>query len=144
MKFQLFNPQQAHQTLINEVWPLIKNMTMNGYKMVVTVEKETRTLEQNRAQWPILQAFSDQLLWPVNGQMVKMEPEDWKDVLTAAFRQEVPRVAMGLTGGVVMLGQRTSKFKRDEFNEWLEFLNAIAADRGVKIPAPKHQYVGLE
>lgn len=144
MKFQLFNPQQAHQVLINEVWPLIKNMTMSGYKMVVTVEKETRTLEQNRAQWPILQAFSDQLLWPVNGQMVKMEPEDWKDVLTAAFRQEVPRVAMGLTGGVVMLGQRTSKFKRDEFNEWLEFLNAIAADRGVKIPAPKHQYEGLE
>lgn len=144
MKFQLFNPQQAHQVLINEVWPLIKNMTMNGYKMVVTVEKETRTLEQNRAQWPILQAFSDQLLWPVNGQMVKMEPEDWKDVLTAAFRQEVPRVAMGLTGGVVMLGQRTSKFKRDEFNEWLEFLNAIAVDRGVKIPAPKHQYEGLE
>lgn len=144
MKFQLFNPQQAHQVLINEVWPLIKNMTMNGYKMVVTVEKETRTLEQNRAQWPILQAFADQLLWPVNGQMVKMEPEDWKDVLTAAFRQEVPRVAMGLTGGVVMLGQRTSKFKRDEFNEWLEFLNAIAVDRGVKIPAPKHQYEGLE
>ena len=117
MKVQLFNPQQAHQVLINEIWPLIKNMTMNGYKMVVTVEKETRTLEQNRAQWPILQAFSDQLLWPVNGQMVKMEPEDWKDVLTAAFRQEVPRVAMGLAGGVVMLGQRTSKFKRDEFNE---------------------------
>jgi hypothetical protein len=34
---------------------------------------------------------------------------------------------------VVMLGQRTSKFKKDKFSEWLEFLYATAALRGVHL-----------
>lgn len=101
--------------------------------VVVTFAEPTRNLEQNAAQWPILQAFADQLVWPVNGKMVKMTPEEWKDVLTAAFRKETARLAMGLDGGVVMLGQRTSKFTKPEFSQWLEFLHAIAADREVQL-----------
>lgn len=100
---------------------------------VVTVAEPTRTLEQNAAQWPILEAFSRQLVWPVNGQMVKMTPEEWKDVLTAAFRKETVRVAMGLDGGVVMLGLRTSGFGKGKFSDWLDFLNATAAIRGVEL-----------
>lgn len=103
----------------------------------VSIDDEpSRTLEQNAAQWPILDAFSKQLDWPVNGRMVKMTDEEWKDVLTAAFRNETARLAMGLDGGVVMLGQRTSKFKKGEFSEWLEFLHAIAAQRGVMLEFP--------
>jgi hypothetical protein len=100
---------------------------------VVMIRARTRSLEQNRAQWPILMAFSEQLEWPVNGRMVKMEPEEWKDVLSAAFKSQVTRLAMGLDGGVVMLGQRTSEFRHDEFSDWLEFLKATAADRGVNL-----------
>ncbi len=102
-----------------------------GYS--VTIAEPTRNLEQNAAQWPILQAFADQLQWPVNGQMVWMTPEEWKDVLTAAFRMETARVAMGLDGGVVMLGARTSKFSKREFSAWLEFLHATAVHRGVEL-----------
>jgi xanthine/CO dehydrogenase XdhC/CoxF family maturation factor len=107
-----------------------------GYR--VTVEPPPRSLDQNAAQWPILEAFSKQLTWPVNGEMVSMEPEDWKDVLTAAFRQETTRLAMGLNGGVVMLGMRTSKMKKPEFSEWLEFLHATAALRGVTVYEEEH------
>lgn len=71
-----------------------------GY--AVLIQERTRTLDQNAAQWPILQAFSDQLLWPVNGQMVKLSDQEWKDILTAAFEQENARLAMGLNGGVVI------------------------------------------
>lgn len=102
-----------------------------GHK--VTVEPPKRSLDQNAAQWPILEAFSEQLLWPVNGSMVTMAKEEWKDVLTAGFRQEQVRLAMGLHGGVVMLGGRTSKFTKAEFSEWLEFLHAEAAHRGVNL-----------
>jgi hypothetical protein len=102
-----------------------------GY--VVTVKEPTRNLSQNAALWPILQEFSEQLLWPVNGRMVKMEPEDWKHVLSAAFRKEQARLAMGLDGGVVMLGLRTSKMGKKDFGEFLDFLGAVAADRGVAI-----------
>lgn len=100
---------------------------------VVMIRARTRSIEQNRAQWPILECFSKQLEWPVNGRMVKMEPEEWKDVLSAAFKSQVTRLAMGLDGGVVMLGQRTSEFRHDEFSNWLEFLNATAVDRGVNL-----------
>ena len=103
----------------------------SGY--VVTISEPTRSLEQNAAQWPYLEAFSKQLKWPVNGAFVSMEPEEWKDVLTAAFKGEKVRLAMGLNGGVVMLGLRTSKMPKGSFSEWLEFLKATAADRGVTV-----------
>lgn len=92
-----------------------------------------RTLDQNAAQWPILEAFSQQLEWPVNGQMTKLDAEDWKAILTAAFRRELARVAPGLDGGMVLLGARTSKFSKREFSDWLEFLHAAAAHRGVVV-----------
>jgi hypothetical protein len=103
----------------------------DGYR--VTVQPPTRTTDQNAAQWPYLDAFSKQLQWPVNGRMVTMEPEEWKDVLTAAFQNETARLAMGLDGGVVMLGLRTSKMGKKRFSEWLSFLQATAALRGVRV-----------
>lgn len=99
----------------------------------VTVAEPTRNLEQNAAQWPILQAFADQLQWPVNGAMVSMSAEEWKDVLSAAFRRETVRVAMGLDGGMVMLGMRTRDMSKSEFSGWLDFLHVTAEIRGVKL-----------
>jgi hypothetical protein len=104
----------------------------------VTISEPNRTLEQNAAQWPILEAFADQLQWPVNGQMVWMTPEEWKDVLTAAFKRETARIAMGLDGGVVMLGMRTSKMGKKQFSEWIDFIKATAALRDVDIDYMDH------
>ena len=104
----------------------------------VTIGEPTRNLDQNAAQWPILQAFADQLQWPINGRMEWMTPDEWKDVLTCAFKRESVRVAMGMDGGMVMLGQRTSKFSKAQFGEWLEFLNATAALRDVDLNYREH------
>lgn len=101
----------------------------------VLVREPGRSWEQNKAMWPILEAFSEQLEWPVNGRMTKLSADEWKDLLSAAFRKEQNRVAPGLDGGFVMLGQRTSAFGKREFSEWLEFLHATAADRGVVVYA---------
>lgn len=100
---------------------------------IVTVAEATRTLEQNAAQWPILEAFAQQIDWPINGVMQKITPDDWKNILTAAFRQEAARIAPGLNGGMVLLGHRTSKFDKREFSDWLEFLHSVAVDRGVVV-----------
>ena len=102
-----------------------------GYE--VTVKEATRNSEQNALMWVYLTAFSEQLLWPVNGAMVKMSPEEWKDVLSAGFRRYHPRIAQGIDGGVVMLGLRTSKMGKREFAEFIDFLGAVAADRGVEL-----------
>ena len=111
--------------------------------MMVTIQKVTRTLAHNAVQWPILNAFSEQLLWPVNGAMVKLSGDEWKDILTAAYRQETTRIAQGLDGGMVMLGHKTREFKKDEWPEWMAFLESVAADRGVKVPMPKRQYEAM-
>lgn len=101
--------------------------------MVVQIKEPTRNLSQNAALWVLLQAFSEQLLWPVNGHMTKLTAEEFKDILSAAFKSETVRVAQGLNGGVVMLGARTSKMSKREFSEFLEFVHMVAAERGVEV-----------
>lgn len=100
---------------------------------VVTVSEPTRTLDQNAALWPALQAFADQLQWPVNGKMVWLSKEEWKDLLSAAFTKETARVAPGINGGMVLLGERTSQFKKQQFSDFLEFIHATAAEREVDL-----------
>jgi hypothetical protein len=99
--------------------------------LIVTVKEEGRTLDQNSLLWPLLECFSEQLQWPVNGRMANIDSEAWKDILTAAYRNETQRVAAGLNGGMVLLGMRTSKMTKAEFSEFIEFLYAVGAERGI-------------
>jgi hypothetical protein len=126
---------KARELMTAQLFPFLNTVLESGKTYMLTVKQETRSQAQNRLMWPLLECFSKQLQWPVNGAMVDMEPQEWKDVLTAAFRRESVRVAMGLDGGVVMLGLRTSAFTKAEFGEWIEFLYATAAARGVNLPA---------
>ena len=111
--------------------------------LAVTIQEPKRNLEQNAAMWPILAEFSRQKPWMVNGETRKLTPDEWKDILTAAFRREKVQMAMGLDGGFVMLGQRTREFGKREFSEWLEFLHATAAHLGVVLsPATESEPLG--
>jgi hypothetical protein len=101
----------------------------------VVVSEPTRTLDQNATQWPILEAFARQAEWPINGRMCQMTAEEWKDVLTAAFEGESVRLAAGWNGGVVMLGLRTREFGKRKFSDWIDFLYACAAEKGVVVHA---------
>lgn len=132
----LRDPQQAH-VVLTTIWKQVKALLMAGNVLNLAITDELRTAEQNAAQWPILDAFSKQLKWPVNAELVYMTDEEWKDVLTAAFNREHLRIAKGLDGGVVMLGLRTSRFSKKRFSEWLDFLGAVAAERGVVLNDPQ-------
>jgi hypothetical protein len=116
---------------------IIKAILSADTGFLVEIKPDTRTLQNNRCQWPILAAFAKQLSWPINGAMQYISAEDWKDILTAAYRQEMTRVAMGFDGGVVMLGHRTREFTKEEWPEWMAFLNWAAAEKGVKVPVSK-------
>jgi len=100
-----------------------------GY--IVTVSEPTRSLEQNAAQWPILEAFAQQKEACINGKMVKVTADDWKDILTGAYNGEMRMAAFDEK--VIMLPQRTSKMGKKAFSEWLEFLNAMAGEFGVNL-----------
>lgn len=97
----------------------------------VVIREPKRNLDQNAALWPLLECFSRQLKWTVNGEFVRLDPAEWKDVLSAAFDEETVRLAEGLNGGKIMLGKRTSQFSKKRFSEFLEFIHAAAAQRGV-------------
>lgn len=101
---------------------------------MVVMSEPTRSLDQNAVQWPILQAFANQLTWPVNGEPVTLTPDEWKAILTAAFEREHVRLAEALEGGgKVMLGSSTSKFGKKKFSDWIEFLNSTAVARDVDL-----------
>ena len=102
-----------------------------GYHCII--QEPTRTLDQNAAQWPILEAFSKQLTIPVNGAMAHLDPEEWKDILTAIFKGEQLRFAQWFDGRTILLGHRTKEFKKKEFSDWIEFLRATAVERDVNL-----------
>lgn len=102
------------------------------HPLVMKIVPLGRTLEQNALLWPLLTEFSNQLQWSVNGAMCTLTKDEWKDILTAGFNQERARLADGLDGGVVMLGSRTAEFSKRKFSEFIEFIYAVGAQRGVR------------
>lgn len=96
----------------------------DGY--VVTIAEPTRNLEQNAKMWAMLHELSEQTDWYGN----KLNPEEWKDLLSAGLVQS--KVVPNLPGnGFVILGQRTSKLSKAEFAALIELITAFGTERGV-------------
>ena len=98
----------------------------------VEVKPRTRSLEQNSRLWAALADISRQIQWPVNGVLMHLPPEDWKDIFTASLRGEM-RFTVGTEGGQVLLGQRTSRMTVKEMSDLLELINSFAAKRGIEL-----------
>lgn len=107
-------------------------------EIIVRPVKSRRTLEQNAKLWAMLGDISRQVEWPVNGVMQKLDSEDWKSLMTAAARQEI-RMAQGINGGVVMLGESTKRMTVAELGDVIECMYAFGADKGVIWSEPKGQ-----
>lgn len=106
----------------------VYDMSSRGLKagpVVITLGRETRTDEQNDKQWPMLRDISIQVEW--FGQ--KHSPEDWKDILSAAWKGQ--KLVPGVNGGFVALGVRTSRISKEEFSEYIESIYAFGAERSV-------------
>lgn len=101
--------------------------------VMVTIDefKSRRSLDQNRLLWACLTDISEQVEWPVDGKLQRLTPEDWKDILTAGLHKS-QRVAQGVDGGFVMLGQRTSKMTVPEMIELIEFIQWFGAEKSVR------------
>ena len=104
---------------------------------VVTIAEPTRTLDQNAAQWPYLEAFAKQKQLCINGEMQWVTADDWKDVLTGCWNGEMRMAAFD--GKVIMLPQLTSKMGKGEFSTWLEFLIAMSVTGGVVVYPEKER-----
>ena len=115
---------------IAEHW---ERQAQDGKPIALSAAESKRSLEQNALMWVILTAWSKQVEWPINGRMGLITPDEWKDILTAAFLGETGRVAPGLTGGMVLLGCRTRDFTGKQMADFITFLYAESDGRGVVI-----------
>ncbi len=100
-----------------------------GYRC--EIRPKTRTLAQNDLLWSILTDISKQVDFVVNGALIKVSPEEVKDILTAGLKREM-RMAQGIDGGMVILGQRTSKMTVRQLAELIELAHAFGTQRGVE------------
>ena len=87
---------------------------------------DVRTLDQNSRLWAMLTELSRQVEW--YGQ--RLQPEEWKDVMTAALKKQ--RAVPGIDGGFVVLGSSTRRMTKQEHWELQDLIEAFGAQRGVK------------
>lgn len=97
----------------------------------VEIKPRTRTLGQNDFLWSVLTDISRQVDFVVNGEAVKVSPDEVKDILTAALKRET-RMAMGIDGGMVILGHRTSKMTVKQMAELISLAHAFGDGKGVQ------------
>jgi hypothetical protein len=120
MKIFVLSHEEARRRAIQAV-----SEAPEGYEVKIGPKK--RSLDQNAALWAALTDISHQVEW--HGQ--KLSPEDWKHILTAGLRRE-QRMAPGISGGWVLLGQSTSQMNKQEFSDLLELAFAFGIEKGVK------------
>jgi hypothetical protein len=125
MKVVLHNAQQAH-TVLKDVWNRAKPFLMAGNKLVLTIEQEKRSQEQNQLLWSVLTDLSKQLPW--HG--VNLTKEEYKDLLTAGLKKQ--RAIPGIDGGFVVLGTSTSKMTKQEMTDLITLAHAFGDERSVK------------
>lgn len=126
----MLNPQHG-RTAILDAATWAKPWLVAGHKLHLEVRKETRSTAQNRLLWSVLTDLAEQCEWAVDGSMVKLEPEEVKDILTAGLKKH-QRMCRGIDGGLVFLGQRTSKMTVAEMRDLIELAYAFGAEKGVQ------------
>lgn len=125
MKTFTIRSQETLRPIMLEVWQTV-NKGFQAGPVVIELKREKRTLDQNSKLWPMLSDVSEQVEW--YGEY--LTKEDWKDVLTAAYKRQ--KAVPGIDGGFVVLGARTSKMNKAEFSELIELIYAFGADHDVK------------
>jgi len=92
---------------------------------------DLRSIEQNKLMWALLTDLSQQVEWPVDGKMEYLSADDWKNIMTAGLKKS-QRVAAGIDGGFVILGQYTHKMKKSEMADLITLIEAFGAEKEVK------------
>jgi hypothetical protein len=91
----------------------------------MTEAVQIRTVDQNKLMWALLTDLANQVVWHGN----KLDPTEWKCVMTAALKRQ--KVVPGIDGGFVVIGQSTSRMNKQELSEVIELVYAFGSQQGV-------------
>lgn len=114
-----------------------KPWSVAGHRMEVVVRQATRNSSQNAKLHAMLSDISRQVQWV--GKV--RDPDTWKRLLTSAWlraRGESVEILPAIDGhGVDVVFRRTSNLTVKECAELIEFVQAWAAEQGVRMSAPE-------
>ena len=132
MIFTLHNSQQAH-TVLKDLWPKIKETLQAGKQLRLEIKKTSRSTDQNA----LFHALFNKISLEMAKVGSKWIADDWKRLLIDQWAHETNRkigkVAPSLDGErVVQLGLQSHKFTVEESSEFIEWLMAWMADKGIE------------
>jgi len=133
MKYDLIDKSQAKR-LMTMLWPKVLEALDSGRKLTLEVKDASKSREQEEKYHAIIGDIAKQSSHLGS----KWDAESWKRLLVWQFCKEkqidagkiVPSLDMT---GVVQLGQQTRKFTKEQASEFVEFLQAWAANNGVTL-----------
>jgi hypothetical protein len=133
MKFYLDDEQQG-LSAFRDAWSKCLNGLKAGKQFQVEIKYKQRSNEQNEKFHAIIGDIAKQ----AQHMGATWDAESWKRLLVWQYCKEkqidagkiVPSLDMT---GVVQLGQQTRKFTKEQASEFVEFLQAWAANNGVTL-----------
>ena len=133
MKYDLDSYEQA-QALMNGIWPKVKESLKSGKKLTLEIKAQSKSREQEEKYHAIIGDIAKQ----AQHMGAKWDAEDWKRLLVDQFLRETgfrsSQIISNLDGtGIVQLGFQTRNFSKEHASEFVEFLQAWAAENGVML-----------
>jgi len=133
MQYKLINTEQG-TALIKNLWPKMKTALELGKTLVMTVEEENRTHDQNSK----FHAIIAQIAKETQHFGAKWDTESWKRFLIDQFATETglhaSKIAPSLDGHrLVQLGLQSRKFTKDQASQFVDWLQAWCAEKGIEL-----------
>ena len=134
MKVTVWEPVQAHKEMLTVIWPTLKSMLMAGHRMTIEIKQSKRSVEQNAMFHGIITKISKQM----KSAGSTWTADDWKRLLIDQWahdtNRKIGKVCPSLDGErVVQLGLQSYEFTTAESSDFIEFLLAWAADKGIDV-----------
>jgi hypothetical protein len=131
MRFNLINETQAKALMVN-LWPKIISALNNGKKLTLEVKDAGKSREQEEKYHAMIGEVAKQ----AQHLGAKWDAESWKRLLVEQFCKDnglkTGAIIPNLAGdGIVQLGTQTRNFTKEQASEFVEWLYAWGAERGV-------------
>lgn len=84
---------------------------------------EWRSAEQNKLLQPACRDLSNGLVWPSNGELVRLSENEWRWLVCADILGQ--RAVRGVHGGVVMLGGSSRDLRKQECTDAITLVFSI-------------------
>jgi len=133
MQYKLVNPQQG-SALMKTLWAKMKTALESGKILVMTVQEETRTHDQNAKFHAIIADIAKQ----AEHYGGKWDVESWKRFLIDQFASETGLRASNIVPSldgyrIVQLGMQSRFFTKDQASQFVDWLEAWCAQKGIEL-----------